>query len=503
MEIPQLTPAERRVWRAFPSGAHVDFRTSPDDDPASGGSWGPERSLRGDVLRALLLADHRADGEVAALRITGARITGTWAPRYAAATCAIRLMDCFFDAAPQLYGAEVRQLNLSGSVLPGLTAATLRVDGVLRLTGCRISGPVRLGGARVSGAIFLDGAVLTRPVPPEGGSGGPDGGAAGQDEPLLALNQVTCGDDLWAPGLKASGEVRLDGAVVAGSVRLDDAELAEPSGTALSAETLQVGADVHAMRIRVRGRVNLRGARIPGQLNLAHAHLANPGAVALRASSCVIGELWLRAAAPVEGLVNLRRSQLDLLHIAPDVWPERVNLDGLSYGALAPHEPAARRLPVLERDLDGYVPYAYEQLAAAYRKVGDDAGARTVQLAKQRRQRAGLAWYAALWGRVQDVTVGYGFRPMRAAAWLASLLLVGSVVYAVHRPPALKPAEAPHFNPVFYTLDLLLPVVDFGQEQAYAPAGWYQGLSYLLIITGWILATTIAAGVTRSISRPS
>jgi hypothetical protein len=156
---------------------------------------------------------------------------------------------------------------------------------------------------------------------------------------------------------------------------------------------------------------------------------------------------------------------------------------------------------MLERDGDGYLPYAYEQLTAAYRRTGDDDAARLVQLAKQRRHRRTLPWYGRLWGHVQDATVGYGFRPLRAAVWLLSLLAVGSVTYGLHHPPPLQPSEAPEFNPVFYTLDLLLPVISFGQESAFAPRGWYQTLSYVLIITGWILATTVVAGVTRTVSR--
>ncbi|MGP3979349.1 hypothetical protein ACTWQF_36155 [Streptomyces sp. 8N114] len=48
----------------------------------------------------------------------------------------------------------------------------------------------------------------------------------------------------------------------------------------------------------------------------------------------------------------------------------------------------------MQRDADGFVPHSYEQLAASYRCVGDDADARTVQLAKQRQCRATLPWYA-------------------------------------------------------------------------------------------------------------
>lgn len=106
-----------------------------------------------------------------------------------------------------------------------------------------------------------------------------------------------------------------------------------------------------------------------------------------------------------------------------------------------------------------------------------------------------------IWGHVQDATVGYGFRPPRAAGWLLSLLAVGSIAYGVHPPHPFKVSEAPPFNAAFYTLDLLLPVIDFSQERAFSPTGWYQGLSYVLIITGWLLATTIVAGVTRTVSR--
>jgi hypothetical protein len=52
-----------------------------------------------------------------------------------------------------------------------------------------------------------------------------------------------------------------------------------------------------------------------------------------------------------------------------------------------------------------------------------------------------------------------------------------------------------------YTLDLLLPIIDFHQESAFNPSGWYQWLSYGLIAAGWILATTIAAGLTRAVNR--
>ncbi|MFI1676746.1 membrane-associated oxidoreductase [Streptomyces sp. NPDC020607] len=484
MDIGQLSADERLVWEAYPLGRAVDFREAPSVRVARA-----VRTVRAEVLRALLLDGPRQEGEVPVLRVTGARITGRLDLQYAEVEAAVHLWACVFDETPDLYGARLRQLNLGESVLPGFDATTLRVDGLLRMSGCRIRGPVRLAGARIAGAVFLDGAVLGFP-----------GGEL--SEPILALNRATIDDDLAADGgFIAHGLVRLAGATVAGNITFDDAVLSNPGGTALHGSNLSVGTDLNAMRLTAYGRLNLPGVRIANRLNFEGARFCSPGGTALRISGAVASALYLDDIAPVEGTVTLRSCQLEFLHITPEAWPDQVRLDGLTYARLGPHEPAERRLQVLERDTDGYVPYAYEQLTAAYRRSGDDAAARTVQLAKLRRLRSTLPWYARAWGYLQDVTVGYGFRPTRAAAWLLSLVLVGTVTFALRRPPALKPEESPEFNALAYTLDLLLPIVDFGQERAYAASGAYQWFGYALVALGWTLATTIAAGVTRAISR--
>ncbi|RII18440.1 hypothetical protein DSC45_11025 [Streptomyces sp. YIM 130001] len=497
MEITDPTPAELRVLEAFPRGDRLDFRPPPEGDsasdaPALGADWGPERTVRAEVLRALLLGGPRLDGEIPALRIAGARIVGHLRLHYATIDCTVSFLACHFDRPPLLFGAQVRRWYLGECVLPALHAGTLRTEGDLVLSDARIRGQVRLAGARIGGALFLE-RTRIGPVPPSGDE---------HDlESALQLNQATVERDLVAGGLCVQGETRFSGAAVTGTVRLHDAVLDHRGSTALQATTFTVGADLHAPRLTALGRVNLRGAHISGQLNLGFARLANPGGMALRASSISVGELWLRQADRIQGSLTLRRAQVGLLHIAPEVWPDQVRLDGFGYTSLDPHEPAARRLPVLERDTDGYVPHAYEQLTTAYRRIGDDAGARAVQLAKQHRHRGTLPWYARIWGYLQEVTVGYGFRPTRAAAWLLSLLLAGSLAYGLHPPDPYKADQAPEFNAPFFTLDLLLPIVDFGQERAFAPDGPLQWLSYVLIAAGWVLATTIAAGVTRTISR--
>ncbi|MEU1439294.1 membrane-associated oxidoreductase [Streptomyces sp. NPDC005786] len=484
MEIVDLTSSEHQLCEAFPRGEPVDLRQSQNENPEQPGAWGPERTVRADVLRALLLSGPPESGKVPALHLTGARITGLLNLRHAEIVHPIQLNACHFEQTPDFYGARTRQLDLRGSCLPALTATAIHVEDTLRLTDCRIPGSIQLGSAQIAGAVFLDRAHL-----------GTDGGC------VLQLSNASIGNDIWAPKLVAHGEICLGATRIEGTLDLEDARIRNSGGNALNAAHLTVGTVLNAGGLITDGRVRLTGTKVTGLLTFIEAQLRNPGGVALGVSSCEAAVFSLWDAAPVSGDVKMHYANFKIIHAKPQVWPAKVRLDGLTYEAIVPRLPAAQRLALLERDEAGFVPHAYEQLADSYRRVGDDNEARTVQLAKQRRQRTTLTWYGKIWGHLQDATVGYGFRPTRAMTWLLALLLLGSVAYGLHHPNPAERGKGPDFNPFVYTLDLLLPIIDFGQEKAFNPAGLYQWLSYVLIAAGWILATTIAAGVTRNLSR--
>ncbi|MFI7612414.1 hypothetical protein ACIBP6_14435 [Nonomuraea terrae] len=382
-------------------------------------------------------------------------------------------------------------LTLRGSRLrnPGGLAVRgggLNAEGGLFLSLVEAEGMVRLEAARIGRTLGLDGALLRHP-----------GGVA-----LAGDGLAVDGSLLAREGMAAEGEISLCDASVTGSAHFEGARLANPGGAALSANGITVGKMLKLCDgFSARGRIRLTNAQIGSRLCFDDATLETPGGEALKCWRLETRELALRTAEPVVGRVDLRYARIGVLRDSPAVWPGEVCMDGLAYEVLEPVLPAAERLRWLRRDPDGYLPNAYEQLAGMYRRLGSDADARDTLLASQQRRRATLPWYARFWGHLQDVTVGYGFRPLRAAAWLAALLAVGTVVFTRVEPPALKPGEAPHFNPFVYTLDLLLPIIDFGQERAYNPGGATQWLAYGLIAAGWVLATTIAAGLTRSLRR--
>ncbi|MEU6712026.1 hypothetical protein ABZ897_11175 [Nonomuraea sp. NPDC046802] len=380
-----------------------------------------------------------------------------------------------------LRGSRIR--NPGGLAVRG---SGLNAEGGLFLSRMEVDGQVRLQGAAVGRTLNLDATTLRNP-----------GHVA-----LAADGIVVDGTLRGRDGLSVQGEISLQDASVTGPVHFQGARLTNPGGSALSANGITVGKVLNLCEgLSAQGRIRLTNAQVGSRLCFDDATLAAPGEVALKCWRLEARELALRTATPIDGTVELRHARIGVLRDDPETWPAALRMDGISYEVLEPMLPAAERLGWLRRDPDGYLPNAYEQLAGMYRRLGSDVDARETLLASQRQRRATLPWYARLWGHVQDVTVGYGFRPLRAAGWLLALLVVGTVVFGLEPPPALKRGEAPGFNALVYTLDLLLPIIDFGQEKAFNPAGSAQWLAYGLIAAGWVLATTIAAGLTRSLRR--
>src|SRR5947207_3757931 len=79
MKVSDLTESERKVWQAAATGTLVDLRVGdPElDSPEKWREWGTERTIRAEVIAALLLRDGEA-ASVAVRRVClqGARITG-------------------------------------------------------------------------------------------------------------------------------------------------------------------------------------------------------------------------------------------------------------------------------------------------------------------------------------------------------------------------------------------------------------------------------------------
>ncbi|MEU0029766.1 oxidoreductase [Streptomyces sp. NPDC006335] len=527
MRLDELDAAERQLWDSFAQGTAVDVRD---------GASSAESSVRADVIAALLLgagADP-APGDRPALRLTGARITGGLDLRFAEVAVPVVLADCRFDEVPLLQGARIRELALPGSSLPGLAADTVQIEGRLVLTRCHLTGPLVLNRAQINGDLDLRDSVITAPgseaisavhvaiggdvlctnLALQGGfriSGGSVDGEFDLEGAFLsnpgghALDayHVQITEDLtFHPGFRAEGRIILSGATVSAAIGFCGAQLNNPGDVALEAVDVSVARNFDlGQGLAVVGGVKLDGSHIGTQLSFRDATLTHPDDTALSLRLTQARETDLRTQRPIDGTVDVRNAQLGTLYDTPDTWPTDLRLAEATYDSLAHPLAAAERVAWLRRGTDGYLPQPYEQLTAAYRRLGHEDEARTVLLAKQRHRRSTLPPHSRAWGYVQDGTVGYGYRPLRAGLWLIALLACGAIFFGVHPPAPLEAGKAPPFNAVFYTLDLLVPIISFGQEPAFAPRDIGQWLAYGLIAAGWILATTVTAGISRAIAR--
>lgn len=480
-----LSETEQRLWAAFPTGSRVVLG---DDRPA-----GPEpgRIVRAEVIRQLLLgACEPREGFVAAVRLRGAYIIGRLDVSGGAVEHELRLERCHLVEQPDFSNARTRQLRLSECRLPGFDGGGLQADGYLSLSRSVIDGQVRLPRAQLMGGLRMNGTVITETDPAEWAvfSGGlvVEAGAFIRDA-------------------KITGGVRLVGARMNGGLFMEGTALRNPGRLAMDAQNMIVEDAAEFSRgFTALGTMRLRSARINGTLSFSRAVLdsGDPARMALHASHIHADELILLPERRIEGRVSLSYSRINLIMDDPAVWPDELYLNGLTYELLRGGG-FRDRLDWVNRDKQFHL-QPYEQLAAWYHGVGHDDLARKVQLAKLRTRRRNLANpVGKAWGCLLDWTVGYGYRPWLAFGWFAFLVTLGTVVFSVDRPhPIRPPEERPDYHALVYTLDLLIPIDTFGQQQAFDPTGWSRWVAYALIATGWILATALIAGVTR-VLRPS
>jgi hypothetical protein len=156
------------------------------------------------------------------------------------------------------------------------------------------------------------------------------------------------------------------------------------------------------------------------------------------------------------------------------------------------------KLRVLAHRARAYTPQVYDQLSTAYRREGRDEAARQVEIAKQWQRRKALRPAGKLLNWLLYVTVGYGYRTWLAAIWLAGLLACGTWIFDRAYPADIVWAGdgGPPFHALAYTLDVLLPIVDLGQQNAWQPQGAAMYWSWAFMGAGWVLTTAVAAGLT-------
>ncbi|HEX5569098.1 MAG TPA: oxidoreductase [Streptomyces sp.] len=524
----RLTTAEWGMWQAFRNGGEHDLRSGePElDDPGGGHEWGPHRTVRARIIALLLLhGPPPLLGRVASLHLTGAYITGRLDLSGGTVEPYFELRQCRFEQGVLMPECRLTTARMIGCHIPRLEASRLSTEGDLHLPRCTVPGGIRLTDAAIGTDLMLNEVTV----------------GSGDRARSLSADGLQVAQDLQASLMRASGEVGLRGAEIGGSLFMYGSVLHGRRGQyALYAPQMTVEHFAHFASSGPRELPVVHGSTPPTGTSWPPSEDGGPPVRRSRPFECTGGmklddgrfgdslvldgarfelerdqelslrriqtpELCFTPERPRGGRVVLAGAAVDNLVDEVDSWPvdEGLWMAGFTYQNLIPRGrfTLAQRLRWLATATPEYAPEPYEQLAVVMRNSGEDADARAVLLEKQRRRRETLPLAAKLWGYLQDWTVAYGYRPGQAALWMAVLWASGTLFFARRPPEALKPGESPHWNAPLYVLDLLLPVIDLGQDAHWRPEGAYQWAASAMILLGWVLATTVAAGATRLLRR--
>lgn len=519
------------IRAAFASGGEAAFVPPGATVPAAG-------------LSEILATTQTTTAAARRMRISGALVTGVLDLEGSDIPASLQFENCTFEAAPNLVDARVLAFRCRGGTVPGLDAHGLSTAGDLQLSdGCEVHGTLTLSGARIGGTLDLHDAVLV-----------------GAGDLAMDAAHARIEGQMYAPRLRADGEINLIGTRVQGMASFWSATLRSRTGTCIQGERLEVGEtfflkgtfstdgaivltnarigggldmagatvgrgprrgrSIAAIRLRVGRNVSLtKGfgatgtltfarAEIGGRLSFAGSELLDPDHAKINLAGLRAREVLLTSVtAPPEVVVDLRGATVQDLSDDGTVPPEAFHLAGFTYDRLrssAADEATTidTRLSWLSRNRDGYSAQIYDQLAATYRTSGDETAARRVYLAKERTRTATLGWAPWAWWKTVDVAVGYGYQYWRALFWLTLAGVLGGTYFHLY-PPQVKGDSPPRFNAWAYAVDVLLPGIDLYQGDSFQP-GPVSGqlVAWALILVGIVLTATVAASIARILKRP-
>jgi hypothetical protein len=466
---------------------------------------------------------HCGEGQDEALAADHLMVNGSVACDGLEATGPVIMADARVSGAVGLRKATI---IADGGRKPAFDGDGMTVGHDFSAAGLRTEGEVTLVDVRVAGVLDLGKATLTRP-----------------GDVALRLDRAEVSGSLYCnAGFTVTGSMDAIGAHVHGSFYLNRAELGKPpvatDGAARPAEAAAEGAALRLVRTRIDGdlgcwkgfvahrTLDMRRSSVGGEVSLLTTGL-NGHPVAADLSNGRFATLRLAGDEPT-GFLDFTRAKADFFRDGPAArWPRgNIILDEFEYGAipmnsvtLKEREEWLRRAMAASRRRsggahDGYLPQPYDQLAAAYRRAGDDHSARRIELAKYRQRNRVTGWrrrsYSKLWNIVQDAAIGYGYEPWRALLWLGVLLVAGVLLFryvGAVRPYSIvtvqhhRPLTFTLNNSVSYTLDLLLPTSGLEARQAWQSNGPGEVAAAFLVAFGLLLTATVFAAAARVLQR--
>jgi hypothetical protein len=463
------------------------------------------------------------------IQLHSARVVGQLDLSYVTVPFPLSFRNSRFVEDINLAYGQLITFDLSGSHTRGIAAEGLKGTHVY-LRDSTVEGEVDLLEANLSGDLDCEGGTFENPGKIALGADGLEAAAVFFDN-----------------GFKAEGEVRLIEANLGGELDCDGGTFSNQSGYALHADGLKATA-ILLRKSAAKGRVSVIGADLTANLECDGGMFENSGGYALSADGLKAANVYFRDRFSTEGevdfptadvsgafewtnaapghpdaaVLNLTHATAGSLSDDEESWPAQGNLylDGFVYNHFYGGSPqdAQSRLRWLERQPPGiFTPQPYEQLAKVLREDGDDAGARTVLIAMEtaRRQYGNLSRWERCWSWILYETIRYGYDTWQALWFIGGFVIFGTVLFFFgRRREAITQIDkewTEHFrpfNPLVYSLETFLPLVDLQQAKHWAPKSegstfgrclrWYL---WLHILMGWFFTSMLIAGITGLVQK--
>ncbi|MDP2848739.1 MAG: hypothetical protein Q8O35_11185, partial [Humidesulfovibrio sp.] len=250
----------------------------------------------------------------------------------------------------------------------------------------------------------------------------------------------------------------------------------------------------------------------------------------------VTGTLRMLSDSTAKASLDLRSAKVGVLFDSRDSWPEasKLTLDGFEYGDIDQDSPrsAKERLEWLGRMPNGqFLPQPYEQLAKWFQRTGHDSEAKAIRIAKEEKRLENMSWerepYQRVFWHLAGLLVDYGYRPQKIVPYLLTLICTCAFIFWVGYPQSMTQSVSyqyavqqenaslghanatnyPTFNPIIYSIDVALPIVDLQQERYWMPdsesqfGATYWFVNWIEVLAGWVLTSFAIAGATGIIRK--
>ncbi|ABQ30903.1 hypothetical protein [Acidiphilium cryptum] len=556
VEFGELSTAERKLLACAAAGDVADFGNVRPE------SVNDANKVRGAFIRFLALGgDEDAPVHETGVQLQGAWVEGAFDLDGVETKGGLYLVESAFEAAPVFRDSRIRgSLTLSGSKIPGLLGDRLTCDSSLFLTSKFVTaGEVRLLGAKIGCNFECSGGTFRNE---DGDAISADGIVVAGDVFMDDTFKAT--GDVRLLGAKIGGDFACSGGTFNNkNQKALSADRIDVAGDVFMNDTFKATGEVRLLGAKIGGNLVCRRGTFRGKQDETKD---NQKAIVMQGAH-VDGALLIDKITIEAGMIDLSSATVSRLVDDSKTWAKGVMLDGFVYNTISGEAPtdAKMRIGWLDKQSEAdsgkdgkgaeFRPQPWQQLRKVLREMGHYEAAREVGIAfEQRKRECGLIGQVpeisvgqalrAVGGSVYGKTarllhigygalVGYGYRPLRllmiatvvwlvfgggyfaAARWDGAFVPSTQALFSRYGERCGLPAhvrwtdckairlEYPQFYPLAYSLNVLLPVGNLGQEGTWRPEtgtwggriaqfavwfetlfGWMAGLILVAVVSG-------------------